>query len=117
MKIKKFNENSQPLDNNILYPSEDVSQIERLRNYLTPFFTYFKLKNDDRFKNEEFIVKIEKQCHDLLPYIDYWLKIELNYDDIENELTENCESVVSEDKIYIKLDDVVDYIKELKVKK
>lgn len=66
MKIKRFNESVQPLDNNVLHPNDDVDQIERLKNYLTPFFTYFRLKNDDRFKDEDITFKLEKQCNYLL---------------------------------------------------
>lgn len=41
----------------------------------------------------------------------------MNYEDVEQDLTENCETIVSDDDIYIKLPDAVSFIKELKVKK
>lgn len=81
MKIKKFSETFEypsdippELDKERLYASGENSKPgERLKNYLTPFFSYFQLteKNPDQ---KEMIEELRKGCYELLPYIKYWLR-------------------------------------------
>jgi len=45
---------------------------ERLRNFLTPFFTYFSILENEKV-DTKFLRELEKDCRERLPYIKYWL--------------------------------------------
>ena len=79
-KIKKLNElNDIPenLDKDRLYASgENSFPGERLRNFLSPIFTYFHIVQDeslDKETKEKILKSMENQCVDSLEYIRYWL--------------------------------------------
>jgi hypothetical protein len=71
MKIKKFED----LDQEKLYASGPESTPgERLRNFLSPYFTYFAIIDKGELdRDHEILKKLEKQCYDNLPYVRYWL--------------------------------------------
>jgi len=66
------------LDKDRLYASGLNSKPgERLRNFLSPFFAYFDIIEDDdiSYEDKEKLLKgLTKECKELLPYIKYWLR-------------------------------------------
>jgi hypothetical protein len=81
MKVKKFNETFEypediphNLDKERLYASGANSKAgERLRNFLSPFFTYFSIIEDENV-DPKYLKELEEGCKELLPYIKYWLR-------------------------------------------
>jgi hypothetical protein len=83
-RIKKFESFEYPddiptnLDKERLYASRANSKPgERLRNFLSPMFTYFSILEDESMedKDKEKLLKgMAEQCVELLPYIKYWLR-------------------------------------------
>lgn len=83
MKIKKVNELYQKpddmpydLDQDKLWPGDGSHPIERVRNLLNPYFSYFQIleleRDNPKMKNT--LEKLEIQCIENLPYLFYWLK-------------------------------------------
>lgn len=69
------------LDKERLYASGENSYPgERLRNFLSPFYTYFEILEDNKIPKEmkdNILEGITKECIKSLPYIKYWVnKIE-----------------------------------------